>query len=68
MPGRLDPEPIARRDFLGWAGLWTAGLAIVGAIVGMARLPKPRVLPAIPPRCRLGKGEESTTAPARMVA
>lgn len=45
MPGRLDPKPIQRRDFLGMAGLWSAAIAIFGSVVGMAQLPKPRVLP-----------------------
>jgi len=45
MPGRLDPPPMPRRDFLGMAGLWSAAIAIFGSIVGMAQLPKPRVLP-----------------------
>lgn len=45
MPGRLDPKPIPRRDFLGMAGLWSATIAIFGSVVGMAQLPKPRVLP-----------------------
>jgi cytochrome b6-f complex iron-sulfur subunit len=45
MSGRLDPQPIPRRDFLGMAGLWSAAIAIFGSVVGMAQLPKPRVLP-----------------------
>lgn len=45
MPGRLDPKPIPRRDFLGMAGWWSAAIAIFGSVVGMAQLPKPRVLP-----------------------
>ena len=68
MPGRLDPEPIARRDFLGWSGLWTAGLAIVGSIVGMARLTKPRVLPVISRRFRIGKREELSPGTVRIVS
>lgn len=67
MPGRLDPEPIARRDFLGWAGLWAAGLAIVGSIVGMARLAKPRVLPVISRRFRIGKRSEFTPGVVEIV-
>jgi len=55
MPGRLEPEPVARRDFLGLAGLWTAGIAILGSIVGMARLPKPRVLPEASMQFRVGR-------------
>lgn len=43
---RLDPEPVPRRDFLGRAGLWTAGAALGFACVGMLRLPKAAVLPS----------------------
>lgn len=55
MPGRLEPEPIPRRDFLGWAGIWTAALAVMGSTMGMIRLAKPRVLPEISRRFRVGK-------------
>jgi len=41
---RLDPEPIARRDFLGLASLWAAGSTAVFAAIGMLRLPKAAVL------------------------
>lgn len=58
MPGRLDPEPIPRRDFLGLAGLWSAGAAIFGSILGMARLPVPNVLPEASARFRIGKPQE----------
>jgi cytochrome b6-f complex iron-sulfur subunit len=58
MPGRLEPEPIPRRDFLGLAGLWSAIIAIGGSIIGMARLPKPSVLPEASSRFRLGDPEE----------
>ena len=54
MPSRLDSEPVPRRDFLGLAGYWSACLFIVGSIVGMARLPKPRVLPEASSRFRAG--------------
>ncbi|OGV70604.1 MAG: hypothetical protein A3K19_06495 [Lentisphaerae bacterium RIFOXYB12_FULL_65_16] len=54
MSGRLDPDPISRRDFLGLAGLWTAGAAILGSLVAMARLPVPRVLPEASTRFRAG--------------
>ncbi len=54
MSGRLDPEPVPRRDFLGWAGLLSSGLAVFGSILGMARLPKPRVLPEGTSRFRVG--------------
>lgn len=58
MPGRLEPEPLPRRDFLGIAGLVSAGAAIFGSILGMARLPKPRVLPEASSRFRAGKPAE----------
>ena len=54
MSGRLDPEPISRRDFLGLAGLLTAGLAIFGSLLAMLRLPVPRVLPEASTRFRVG--------------
>ena len=43
-PSRLDPEPIARRDFLGLASLWSAGATFLFALVGMARLPRAAVV------------------------
>jgi cytochrome b6-f complex iron-sulfur subunit len=43
-PSRLDPDPAPRRDFLGLAALWTAGIALVSATVGMLRLPKAAVV------------------------
>ena len=58
MPGRLEPEPIERRDFLGIAGVVAAGVAIVGSVLGMARLPKPRVLPEASNRFRAGNPAE----------
>lgn len=58
MPGRLEPESMPRRDFLGLASLWTAGLAIFGSLVGMARLPKPSVLPEASSRFRVGSPSE----------
>ncbi len=54
MPGRLEPEPMPRRDWLSLAGLWTAGLAVFGSVVGMARLPRPRVTPEASSRFRAG--------------
>jgi len=58
MSNRLEPEPIPRRDFLGLAGIWAAGVAIFGSIAGMARLPKPSVLPEAGHRFRVGRPEE----------
>lgn len=66
MPGRLEPEPIPRRDVLGIAGLWSAGIAIVGTLVGMARLPKPRVLPEATLKVRVGKADEFKPGTTRL--
>lgn len=43
---RLDPEPLARRDFLGRAALWSALSAGLFALLGILRLPKAAVLPS----------------------
>ena len=43
-PSRLDPEPMARRDFLGLGSLWAAVAALGFATIGMVRLPKAAVL------------------------
>lgn len=58
MPGRLEPEPLPRRDFLGLAGIWAATVAIVGSILGMMRLPMPSVLPEAGNRFRIGRPDE----------
>lgn len=58
MSDRLAPEPVPRRDFLGLAGLWSAGIAIVGSLIGMSRLPKPSVLPESGRRFRIGRPED----------
>ncbi len=58
MPNRLEPEPVERRDFLGLAGLWAAGVAVLGSLVGMLRLPKPSVLPETGNRIRIGHPDE----------
>ena len=41
---RLDPEPVARRDFLGLSALGAAISALLFALIGMLRLPKAAVL------------------------
>ncbi len=58
MPDRLEPDSPERRDFLGLAGLWAAGVAIVGSVLGMLRLPKPSVLPETGSRIRIGRLDE----------
>ena len=67
MPGRLEPEPLPRRDFLGLAGLWTAGIALFGSLIGMARLAKPRVLPEISAQFRVGKPSEFTPGTVKVI-
>ncbi len=73
MPGRLEEKPIARRDFLGLAGLWATTVAIFISIVGMVRLPKPAVLPEAARRFRIGKADEypvgtETIVPVKNIA
>ncbi|MEW6233792.1 MAG: ubiquinol-cytochrome c reductase iron-sulfur subunit [Candidatus Omnitrophota bacterium] len=58
MPDRLAPRPLPRRDWLGLAGFWSAGLAILGSIAGMAQLPKPRVTPEASSKVRIGNPSE----------
>lgn len=68
MPNRLEPEPVPRRDFLSLAGIWAAGIAIFGSVLGMARLPKPSVLPEAGNRFRVGRPEELTVGQTRTIA
>ena len=58
MSDRLTPEPLPRRDFLGLAGLWAAGIAIFGSLIGMLRLTQPAVLPEQGRRFRIGRPED----------
>ena len=67
MPGRLDRKEVPRRDFLGLAGLWSAGIAILGSVVGMARLPKPRVSPEASSIFRAGKPAEFPPGTVRVL-
>ncbi len=67
MSSRLEPEPVTRRDFLDLAGLAAAGLAVFGSIVGMARLPKPRVTPEASSRFRAGKPSEFPPGTAKVI-
>lgn len=68
MSGRLAPEPVPRRDFLGLAGLLSAGAAIFGSILGMARLPVPRVMPEASTRFRAGRPAEFPVGTVRTIA
>jgi cytochrome b6-f complex iron-sulfur subunit len=67
MSDRLAPKPVARRDFLGLAGLWAAGLAIFGSLLGMARLAKPSVLPEASNKFRIGRPEDFVVDGARIL-
>ncbi len=52
-PSRLDPEPMARRDFLGLAAIGSALGALFFATIGMIRLPKAAVLSSPSKRFRV---------------
>jgi cytochrome b6-f complex iron-sulfur subunit len=58
MSERLAPEPVSRRDFLGLAGLWATAIAVFGSLLGMMRMPMPRVLPEAGSRFRIGSPDE----------
>ena len=42
---RLDPEPMPRRDCLGLSAAWSAGITLLFALFGVARLPRAAVVP-----------------------
>ena len=72
-PSRLDPEAVARRDFLGLAAKCSATLAFLFAALGLARLPKTAVLPSPSKRFRVTLSEsllpgEPYEPPGRSVA
>ena len=54
---RLDPDPKARRDFLGTAALAAAGAALFFGLLGMLRLPKAAVLPSLSKKYKLSLPE-----------
>jgi Rieske Fe-S protein len=54
---RLDPEPLPRRDWLGLASLWSAGVALLFSLFGMIRLPKPAVVGSPSKRFRVSLPE-----------
>jgi Rieske Fe-S protein len=58
MSDEVKREEISRQDFLGAAGVGAAAAAVAFSTIGMARLPKPRVLPDISSVVRLGKPSE----------
>jgi len=70
---RLDPEPVARRDFLGLASVWAAASALMFACVGILRLPKAAVLASPSRKFRVSLPEslvagEPFVPPGRAVA
>jgi nitrite reductase/ring-hydroxylating ferredoxin subunit len=54
MSGPRDEEAPPRRDFLALASFWTAASALVFAALGIARMPKPGVLPGQSSRVKIG--------------
>lgn len=74
VPGsRLDPEPIPRRDVLGLLSLWSMGLTLLFATVGMLRMPKAAVLPSPSKKFRVAVPEtlspgEAFVPPGRTTA
>jgi cytochrome b6-f complex iron-sulfur subunit len=73
MRSRLDPEAVARRDFLGLAARSSAAAACLFATLGLARLPKTAVLPSPSKRFRVTLPEslppgEPYQPPGRSVA
>jgi nitrite reductase/ring-hydroxylating ferredoxin subunit len=69
---RLSPEPIPRRDFLGLAAFWSAAATLLFAMLGIAKLPKPGVLPSPSKKFRVSLPEslapgEPYLAPGRAV-
>ncbi len=67
MSDRLSPDPVPRRDFLGLAGLWATAVAVFGSLVGMLRMPMPRVTPEAGSRFRIGQPEEFGTGTERVI-
>ena len=63
----MTPEPVTRRDFLGLAGFWSAMVAVGGSVLGMMRLPKPRVLPEAGGRFRIGAPDEFPAGTTRVL-
>jgi cytochrome b6-f complex iron-sulfur subunit len=67
MSERLAPEPVSRRDFLGLAGLWATGVAVFGSLLGMMRMPMPRVTPEASSRFRIGSPDELIAGTERSI-
>jgi Rieske Fe-S protein len=54
MSGPRDEETPPRRDFLALASFWAAASAVVFAALGIARMPKPGVLPGQSSQVKIG--------------
>ena len=72
-PSRLDPEPVARRDFLGLSAVAAALGAMLFATLGMLRLPKAAVLSSPSKKFRVAVPEtlsagQTFVPPGRSVA
>lgn len=67
MSERLTPEPVSRRDVLSLAGLWATGVAVIGSLLGMMRMPMPRVLPEAGSRFRIGSPDDFAAATERIL-
>jgi len=68
MSDRLSAEPVTRRDFLGLSGLWVTAVAVFGSLVGMLRMPMPRVTPEASSRFRIGLPDEFSAGTERLIA
>jgi cytochrome b6-f complex iron-sulfur subunit len=70
---RLEPEPVARRDFLGLTAAWSALAAVAFAFLGAMRLPRAAVVPVASRKFRLTVPEslapgQALVPPGRSVA
>lgn len=64
---RFAPKP-TRRDWLGLAAIWSALLALGGAVLGALRLPMPAVFPESNAQVKLGPPEGFVKGSATYVA
>lgn len=56
-------QPVTRRSFLGWSALASFFAAVATAVAGIARLPKPAVLPGPRRRYKIGFPEDYPIGP-----
>ena len=68
MPNRLEPEPMPRRDFISIAGIWTASIAVLGSLIGMARLINPALTPEAGKRFRIGSAADFPAGTQQVLA